>query len=64
MSGPMCISQCNETERDWKIHAVLCGEGFSGPKVVNVAAGTKSCYSLTFHPPAQCVVMVMYACCG
>lgn len=64
MMSPTCFSQSNETQRDWKIHAVLCGEGFSGPKVVDVPAGTKSCYSLTFHPPAQCVVMVIWVCCG
>lgn len=57
----MCFSQCNETQRDWKINAVLCGEGFSGPKFMNVPAGTKTFYPLTFHPPAQCIVMVMYA---
>ncbi|XP_027147601.1 cilia- and flagella-associated protein 47 isoform X2 [Larimichthys crocea] len=47
----------NETHRDWKMQAVVCGEGFSGPKVVNVPAGTKACYPLTFHPSAQCIVM-------
>ncbi|CAJ1087521.1 cilia- and flagella-associated protein 47-like isoform X1 [Xyrichtys novacula] len=47
----------NETHQDWKMHAVLCGEGFSGPKVVNVPAGTKANYPLTFQPEAECAVM-------
>nr|XP_046237666.1 cilia- and flagella-associated protein 47-like [Scatophagus argus] len=47
----------NETHRDWKMQAEVCGEGFSGPKVVNVPAGTRGCYPLTFHPSAQCIVM-------
>ncbi|TWW64046.1 Cilia- and flagella-associated protein 47 [Takifugu flavidus] len=51
------IPLCNETQRDWKIQAVMCGEGFSGPKFVNVPSGTKTFYPLTFHPLAQCVVM-------
>lgn len=58
-NGWLCVSQHNETHRDWKMQAVVCGEGFSGPKVVNVPAGTKACYPLTFHPSAQCIVMVM-----
>ncbi|XP_070711754.1 cilia- and flagella-associated protein 47-like [Pempheris klunzingeri] len=47
----------NETHQDWKMQAELCGEGFSGPKVLDVPAGTKACYPLTFHPSAQCIVM-------
>lgn len=56
---PLCLSQHNETHQDWKIQAKVCGEGFSGPEVVNVPAGTKVCYPLTFQPSAQCIVMVM-----
>uniref|UniRef100_UPI0037E78C74 cilia and flagella-associated protein 47-like n=1 Tax=Semicossyphus pulcher TaxID=241346 RepID=UPI0037E78C74 len=47
----------NETLKDWKVRAELSGEGFSGPKVVNVPAGTKVNYPLTFHPSAQSTVM-------
>uniref|UniRef100_A0AAQ5ZD21 Calponin-homology (CH) domain-containing protein n=1 Tax=Amphiprion ocellaris TaxID=80972 RepID=A0AAQ5ZD21_AMPOC len=47
----------NETHQDWKMEAKVCGEGFSGPNVVNVPAGTRASYPLTFHPAAQCVVM-------
>ncbi|XP_041638088.1 cilia- and flagella-associated protein 47-like isoform X2 [Cheilinus undulatus] len=47
----------NETHQDWKMHAELSGEGFSGPEVVNVPAGTKANYPLTFQPSAQCIVM-------
>ncbi|KAM8722646.1 cilia- and flagella-associated protein 47-like isoform 1-T1 [Acanthopagrus schlegelii] len=47
----------NETHQDWTIQAEVCGEGFSGPEVVNVPAGTKVCYPLTFQPSVQCIVM-------
>ncbi|XP_047187260.1 cilia and flagella-associated protein 47-like isoform X2 [Scophthalmus maximus] len=47
----------NETRRDWSMQAEVCGEGFRGPKVLNVPAGTRVCYPLTFHPTAQCTVM-------
>ncbi|XP_030010449.1 cilia- and flagella-associated protein 47-like [Sphaeramia orbicularis] len=46
----------NKTDQDWKMQAELWGEGFSGPKVFHVAAGTKACYPLTFHPATQCIV--------
>ncbi|XP_051283893.1 cilia- and flagella-associated protein 47-like isoform X2 [Dicentrarchus labrax] len=46
----------NETNRDWKMQAEVCGEGFSSPKVVNVPAGTRARYPLTFQPTAQCIV--------
>ncbi|XP_044044267.1 cilia- and flagella-associated protein 47-like isoform X3 [Siniperca chuatsi] len=47
----------NETHKDWKMQAEVCGEGFSGPKLLNVPAGTRACYPITFHPSAQCIVM-------
>ena len=56
--SPVCLSQHNETHQDWKMHAEVSGEGFSGPKVLNVPAGTRACYPLTFHPSAQCSVTV------
>ncbi|KAK5608644.1 hypothetical protein CRENBAI_022655 [Crenichthys baileyi] len=50
------IPLINETRQDWNVQALVCGEGFSGPEVVNVPAGTKESYPLTFHPSSQCVV--------
>ncbi|KAM9334135.1 cilia and flagella-associated protein 47-like [Symphorus nematophorus] len=47
----------NETHQDWRMQAELCGEGFSGPNVVIVPAGTRASYPLTFHPSTQCIVM-------
>ncbi|XP_051915032.1 cilia- and flagella-associated protein 47-like isoform X1 [Hippocampus zosterae] len=47
----------NETHQDWTLKAELCGDGFYGPSVLNVPAGTRACYPLTFHPTSQCVVM-------
>ncbi|XP_045909360.1 cilia- and flagella-associated protein 47-like isoform X3 [Micropterus dolomieu] len=47
----------NETHKDWKMQAEVCGEGFSGPEVLYVPAGTRACYPLTFYPSAQCTVM-------
>ncbi|XP_061692741.1 cilia and flagella-associated protein 47-like isoform X2 [Syngnathoides biaculeatus] len=47
----------NETHQDWTLKAELCGEGFYGPNVFIVPAGTRTCYPLTFHPAAQCVVL-------
>ncbi|XP_028427228.1 cilia- and flagella-associated protein 47-like [Perca flavescens] len=38
------------------MQAEVYGEGFSGPNVLNVPAGTRACYPLTFHPSAQCIV--------
>ncbi|MEQ2188766.1 hypothetical protein GOODEAATRI_018316, partial [Goodea atripinnis] len=49
-------STINETRQDWNVQALVCGEGFSGPEVVNVPAGTKESYPLTFHPSSQCIV--------
>lgn len=56
---PICLSQHNETHKDWKMQAEVCGEGFSGPEVLYVPAGTRACYPLTFYPSAQCTVMVI-----
>ncbi|XP_061554921.1 cilia- and flagella-associated protein 47-like [Phycodurus eques] len=47
----------NESHQDWTLKAELCGEGFYGPNVLIVPAGTRACYPLTFHPSAQCVVL-------
>ncbi|XP_029931399.1 cilia- and flagella-associated protein 47-like [Myripristis murdjan] len=47
----------NESHQDWKLRSEVCGEGFFGPKVLKVPAGTKACYPLTFKPSKQCIVM-------
>lgn len=46
------------------MRAEVCGEGFSGPDVLNVPAGTKTFYPLTFHPAAPYTVTVisLYIC--
>ncbi|XP_074483047.1 cilia and flagella-associated protein 47-like isoform X1 [Sebastes fasciatus] len=46
----------NETHRDWKMQAEVCGEGFYGPEVFDVPAGIRAWYPLTFHPSARCIV--------
>ncbi|XP_010774715.1 uncharacterized protein [Notothenia coriiceps] len=46
----------NETHQDWRMQAEVYGGGFSGPNVLNVPAGTRACYPLTFHPSARCTV--------
>lgn len=56
---PVCLSQHNETHRDWKMQAEVCGEGFYGPEVFDVPAGIRAWYPLTFHPSARCIVTVM-----
>ncbi|KAM4711439.1 LOW QUALITY PROTEIN: cilia- and flagella-associated protein 47-like [Anableps anableps] len=50
------IPLLNETHHNWSVQARVCGEGFSGPDVVNVPAGTKESYPLTFYPASQCIV--------
>ncbi|XP_062417325.1 cilia- and flagella-associated protein 47-like [Pungitius pungitius] len=47
----------NETHQDWKIQAELNGDGFSGPKTMDVPARTRAHYPLTFQPSAQRIVM-------
>ncbi|XP_047432995.1 cilia and flagella-associated protein 47-like isoform X3 [Mugil cephalus] len=47
----------NDTQQDWKFQAEVSGVGFSGPDVLNVPAGTKAYYPLTFCPATQCTFM-------
>ncbi|XP_041834411.1 cilia- and flagella-associated protein 47-like [Melanotaenia boesemani] len=47
----------NESQQTWKMRAEVFGEGFSGPDVFTVPAGTREDYPLTFHPAVPCVVM-------
>ncbi|XP_055360929.1 cilia- and flagella-associated protein 47-like isoform X3 [Betta splendens] len=46
----------NDTKQDWNLLAELSGEGFCGLKDLNVAAGTRACYPLTFKPSAWGIV--------
>ncbi|KAM3585737.1 uncharacterized protein V6R79_025810 [Siganus canaliculatus] len=46
----------NESHQDWRINAQVSGEGFFGPVVMSVPAGTRASYPLTFHPSTQCIV--------
>ncbi|XP_054915148.1 cilia- and flagella-associated protein 47-like [Poeciliopsis prolifica] len=49
------IPLLNETLQNWSVQAEVCGEGFSGPDVVDVPAGTKQTYPLTVLPTSQCI---------
>lgn len=52
------LLQLNETLQNWSVQAEVCGEGFSGPDVVDVPAGTKQIYPLTVLPTSQCIATV------
>ncbi|PWA32191.1 hypothetical protein CCH79_00013415 [Gambusia affinis] len=45
----------NETLQNWSVQAEVCGEGFLGPEVIDVPAGTKQTYPLTVLPTSQCI---------
>ncbi|XP_023184954.1 cilia- and flagella-associated protein 47 [Xiphophorus maculatus] len=49
------IPLLNETLQNWSVQAEVCGEGFSGPDVVDIPAGTKQIYPLTVLPTSQCI---------
>ncbi|KAJ1117902.1 hypothetical protein NDU88_006098 [Pleurodeles waltl] len=51
------IPICNMTQVDWKLNAVLEGDGFYGPPVMYVKAGETSEYSLMFKPITKSVYM-------
>ncbi|NXK92000.1 CFA47 protein, partial [Formicarius rufipectus] len=44
----------NTSGEDWKLEAVLEGQNFYGPSVINVGAGETALYPLTFNPVAEC----------
>ncbi|KAK7893462.1 hypothetical protein WMY93_022614 [Mugilogobius chulae] len=48
----------NNSDQDLRVNARVCGEGFTGPEMLSIAADTKTCYPLTFHPETQGIVMV------
>ncbi|OXB68709.1 hypothetical protein ASZ78_010301, partial [Callipepla squamata] len=45
----------NMSNQDWKLEAVLEGQGFSGPPSINVGLGEIALYPLTFNPIAECL---------
>ncbi|XP_043966172.1 cilia- and flagella-associated protein 47-like isoform X2 [Gambusia affinis] len=49
------IPLLNETLQNWSVQAEVCGEGFLGPEVIDVPAGTKQTYPLTVLPTSQCI---------
>ncbi|NXC08202.1 CFA47 protein, partial [Orthonyx spaldingii] len=44
----------NTSSQDWKFEAVLEGQCFYGPPVINVPVGETAQYPLTFQPLAEC----------
>lgn len=46
------------SNQDWKLQAILEGQGFYGPTVINVGLGETALYPLMFKPSAECVTMV------
>ncbi|XP_041343867.1 cilia- and flagella-associated protein 47 [Pyrgilauda ruficollis] len=46
----------NISSGDWKFEAVLEGQCFHGPSVINVPVGGTVPYPLTFKPVAECVI--------
>lgn len=46
------------SSQDWRFEAVLEGQCFYGPPVINVLVGETAQYPLTFKPVAECVIMV------
>ncbi|KFU94787.1 hypothetical protein M959_07389, partial [Chaetura pelagica] len=44
----------NLTSQDWKLEAILEGQGFYGPSLLNVGLGETALYPLMFKPIAEC----------
>ncbi|NWH71837.1 CFA47 protein, partial [Piaya cayana] len=44
----------NMSNQDWKLEAILEGEGFSGPPLINVCLGETALYPLMFKPVTEC----------
>ncbi|XP_035189456.1 cilia- and flagella-associated protein 47 [Oxyura jamaicensis] len=45
----------NMSSQDWKLEAVLEGQGFHGPPLINVGIGETALYPLMFKPVAECL---------
>ncbi|KFO94067.1 hypothetical protein N320_05601, partial [Buceros rhinoceros silvestris] len=48
------IPVTNVSGRDWKLEAILEGQGFYGPPLINVGLGETALYPLMFKPVAEC----------
>ncbi|KFQ41000.1 hypothetical protein N332_01581, partial [Mesitornis unicolor] len=44
----------NVSSQDWKLKAILEGQGFYGPPLINVGLGETALYPLMFKPLAEC----------
>ncbi|NWX22620.1 CFA47 protein, partial [Aegotheles bennettii] len=44
----------NVCNQDWKLEAILEGQGFYGPPLINVGLGETALYPLMFKPIAEC----------
>ncbi|NXC21429.1 CFA47 protein, partial [Corythaeola cristata] len=44
----------NMSSWDWKLEAILEGQGFYGPPQINVGLGETALYPLMFKPIAEC----------
>ncbi|KAM9245460.1 cilia- and flagella-associated protein 47 [Leptosomus discolor] len=47
----------NMSSQDWKLEAILEGQGFYGPPRINVGLGETALYPLMFKPVAECITM-------
>ncbi|XP_072708577.1 cilia- and flagella-associated protein 47 [Ciconia boyciana] len=45
----------NMSSQDWKLEAILEGQGFYGPSLINVGLGETALYPLMFRPIAECI---------
>ncbi|XP_009333062.1 PREDICTED: putative uncharacterized protein CXorf30 homolog [Pygoscelis adeliae] len=45
----------NMSSQDWKLEAILEGQGFYGPPLINVGSGETALYPLMFKPIAECI---------
>lgn len=46
------------SSHDWKLEAILEGQGFYGPPLINVGLGETALYPLMFKPIAEGITMV------
>ncbi|XP_027672760.2 cilia- and flagella-associated protein 47 [Falco cherrug] len=47
----------NMSNQDWKLEAILEGQGFYGPSTINVGLGETALYPLMFKPVTECITM-------
>ncbi|GAB0178375.1 cilia- and flagella-associated protein 47 [Grus japonensis] len=45
----------NMSSQNWKLEAILEGQGFYGPPLINVGLGETALYPLMFKPIAECI---------